>query len=408
MTVDVYCLPDTNFFHHYQFFTDVDWSQLLGAGLVHVVVTSPVLQELENHKNDRVSRRRRDRSRAVLRRIDDLMSAPTPGEKVEFRKRAYLQLVLDSPDMDKYKGRLEPSVMDDRIIAHALGIQEQTGQHVILLTDDVGMKIKARGMGLSVTSPPEELRLSDETTDEERIARLGHETAARPNLGFWLNGTLRPSASYVLHRAAMNAAEIEAAATTRLEELVRKSRSRGMLKGVYFPSEEEEARRYIGRYSSYLQLRNHYLDHMGHLVILPLAIFNDSHIPAEDVTVDIAVSGPWELVVADAKITPPDEPPLPTFAARGFTRISPTPRSGVEWPKFDSERWEFMHTRFARFRFSRLVHGVKEPLDPLLACVTSEAESELQLDYDLYASNAPEPTSGKLIATATWSEWEGV
>ena len=47
-----YCVPDTNFFLHFQYFKDVDWPALIGSETVVIVITSPVLRELEKFKND--------------------------------------------------------------------------------------------------------------------------------------------------------------------------------------------------------------------------------------------------------------------------------------------------------------------------------------------------------------------
>jgi hypothetical protein len=171
--VDVFGFPDTNVFLHFQFFDEVDWAGHLGVKQATLVLTQPVLGELDDHKFSG-TRREKVRAQKVLKRLDalDLSTKPVllrPGVSV---------MALDSEPTDELfvQQRLSTHVGDDRLIASILEFkQANPACRAVIITDDTGLRVKARGRGLEVVTPLESLRSEEEPDETEKAL----ETARR-------------------------------------------------------------------------------------------------------------------------------------------------------------------------------------------------------------------------------------
>ncbi len=75
MSDEVYCILDTSIFLQCTFFPDVDWLAVLSAKQVCLLVPITVLDELDKHKTDPASNRRRERARRVIRELNDRQAA---------------------------------------------------------------------------------------------------------------------------------------------------------------------------------------------------------------------------------------------------------------------------------------------------------------------------------------------
>ena len=209
--VQVFVFPDTNVFLHFQFFDEVDWPTQLGTDEVTLVLTQAVLSELDEHKWSG-TRREKLRAQKVLKRLDALGLSATA---LEVRAGVHV-MALDSEPGDELfaQHRLAPQVVDDRLIASILEFKERAGDaKVLLLTDDTGLRIKARGRRLEVVAPPESLR-SDEEPDEverelERARReLAEARSAVPDLRLTFEGGVDHLHLEWRPFAAFNAAEV--------------------------------------------------------------------------------------------------------------------------------------------------------------------------------------------------------
>lgn len=70
----VFAFLDTNIFLQFRDFDQIDWPRELGHQCVCLVIAPIILTELESFKYDRDSQRRRERSRKISQRLEQIAS----------------------------------------------------------------------------------------------------------------------------------------------------------------------------------------------------------------------------------------------------------------------------------------------------------------------------------------------
>jgi len=165
--VRVFLFPDTNIFLHFQFFDEVDWPVHLGAGEVTLVLTQAVFGELDEKKWS-CTRREKSRAQKVLKRLDALaLSTTAVGVR-----QAVSVMALDSEPGDELfaKHRLSPQVIDDRLVAAALEFKDAVSDRVVILSDDTGLRIKAKGRRLDQHRVPLLMAEPGQVSEQPSIA----------------------------------------------------------------------------------------------------------------------------------------------------------------------------------------------------------------------------------------------
>jgi hypothetical protein len=158
---------------------------------VCLVFAPVVLAELDRHKWSG-SRREKTRAKAVLKALDELSLSTEP---VVVRPGVTALAIASEPVDGLFAGhRLQPAVQDDRLLASLLGFREAhgTGDRVVLLSADGGLRVKARARQIEVVVPDDALAIEDEPDDIERqLAAVTRELAARsavPELRLTIDG----------------------------------------------------------------------------------------------------------------------------------------------------------------------------------------------------------------------------
>ncbi len=164
----LYVIPDTNVFLHFRRPDLLDWPAIAGTDHVCVLLVSPVLRELDQHKNsgrDPVLRQRaQDISEWIRTHLEP--AGDEHGVEIHVREpRAW------PPDLD-------PSVMDDRLIAAALE-QREAAREVAILSDDTLVLAKCIAAGLRSLRPrAQDRRSQDADPRAVRIKKLEQELQA--------------------------------------------------------------------------------------------------------------------------------------------------------------------------------------------------------------------------------------
>ena len=123
---------------------------LLHASKVTLVLTQVVLSELDKYKWSG-TRREKSRAQRVLKRLDALNLSVSP---VAVRSSVDV-MALDSEPGDALfsQHRLSHQVPDDRLVASMMEFQATRGRRCIVLTDDTGLRVKARSRRLGSRCP---------------------------------------------------------------------------------------------------------------------------------------------------------------------------------------------------------------------------------------------------------------
>lgn len=182
----LYYFVDTNLFIQCQPLDKLDWSPLHEFEEVRLIVSYPVMDEIDNLKkkgNDRVGRRARKASEMFREMLND-------AQRVVHSQcpRVVLSIELQHTCRRDLEGQLDLQKRDDQLlgIVHRFRTSNPS-KEVRLLTHDTAPLFKARG--LSITADPisdDWLRPPESTAAEKRLTALEAENArlksAEPSL----------------------------------------------------------------------------------------------------------------------------------------------------------------------------------------------------------------------------------
>ena len=174
----VHLFPDTNAFVQCRPLDQLDWNVWAEFDEVRLIVTRPVQNEIDKHKNkgaDRLAKRARLASslfREIINSSDDTKVVRENGPTVK------LYLRPDLKPHDALSNRLDYSEPDDCLVGIAYGFAQQEGVETRVLTHDTGPLASAKMVGLPAVEIPDDWLLPPETTaTEKKINVLEKEIA---------------------------------------------------------------------------------------------------------------------------------------------------------------------------------------------------------------------------------------
>ncbi|MEM8484097.1 MAG: PIN domain-containing protein [Bacteroidota bacterium] len=139
--------PDTTILIQYQALDRIDWRKVLGVKHVKLVLTTAMLQEIEDIKNQDISPTLARKAEASLRVINTLLD----GSR---EMPAYLKIIqADAPELDFEREQLDPNSMADLLVATIIDYQrKQALEYVVLFSDDTETCEKADAAGIEIAS----------------------------------------------------------------------------------------------------------------------------------------------------------------------------------------------------------------------------------------------------------------
>jgi hypothetical protein len=157
---------DTNVWLHYRPVNEIDWRSLLGAEAVEIVVLPIVVAELDKQKDHGRTHRIRDRARGALTQIEAWQSTGVSrirdGVDGAYRELHPPRELFDELGLDAIRA-------DDVLVAAVIAFHRQHPDlATVLVTGDVGPRMKARARGMTALGPSEEDRLPGQMDDVEK------------------------------------------------------------------------------------------------------------------------------------------------------------------------------------------------------------------------------------------------
>jgi hypothetical protein len=165
---EVFIFPDTNVFMHFKMFDEVEWGSLVGGAPVVLGLTRTVMAELDKHKTDHRSSKKRDRVRKILNKIDAIHETADKAVRkgVRLEKFAFYPRRADVPD------GLDVDRPDDCHIATVLQAVRERNLVARVVSDDGGVRDAATSFGLGALKPVDPLPAElDEHEQEARRLR---------------------------------------------------------------------------------------------------------------------------------------------------------------------------------------------------------------------------------------------
>ena len=163
----VYLFVDTNLLIQCRPLENLDWSAWDEFDEVRLIVSKPVLREIDYRKNkgsDRVGKRARDKSAMFRKMLND-------GDKVVRDSDPCVKLSVEPQHQysKKLEDRLNYQERDDQLIGTVYEFAEcHPGTNVRLLTHDTTPLYTAQGLGLTADIIPDEWLLPPEKTESEK------------------------------------------------------------------------------------------------------------------------------------------------------------------------------------------------------------------------------------------------
>lgn len=158
---------DTNTFLQCRLYNEIPWAELVGTPTVRLVLTMPVLDEIEAKKQG-TNARLKKRARNVLPRIDkafgddghDFFQVEKDGKLMH---GVTLEILRDPPDH-----RRATTDMDAEFLDRCEFLQSAAGRPVTVVSADTGMKNRVRGRlgDLNLLTLPDKYRLTETEQDD--------------------------------------------------------------------------------------------------------------------------------------------------------------------------------------------------------------------------------------------------
>ena len=147
---------DTNIFYDYPNLDQIKWLEVLKADHVLIVLPPVIFRELNDHKDSGRKPHLAGRAASTLLNLDRFFDSHPDDNTVPVRDG--VDLFGDCQDAP-VNPPLNPLIGDDPLIANILMYQtNHPDERVVLITDDRGLKLKARGCGVTCVKLPIEYK----------------------------------------------------------------------------------------------------------------------------------------------------------------------------------------------------------------------------------------------------------
>jgi hypothetical protein len=401
-----------------------------------LVVSPIVIRELNKQKDFPKSEKIRDRASAALRRLNSWSDQTPP---VMVRDSVELILGVRDPLIDFAAFQLSRDVSDDYLIAALIEHRtEHIGCSHEIVTDDLGLKLKAKASGFSVVRLPEETSLPDETlASEKRIRELDEQVRRLRSISPALRLVFESEEDWKEldlsdHEELTPEIILDQLAGLRRDH-PKMSDPQGVGReqaGIFFDlaiagvgmgiSAEDVNKynssldKYFTAYERYLYSVREFNDLRRRTARLEIVLVNDGTCPAEDIDIFLHFPDGFELFNKDELPKEPEAPRAPTRPKTWIEKASqPMFVPGFHAPELydrlnslnvpitppNVSRPSIRRTNSydVEVGIMRAKHGMVQPLDPLYITFSSfTGARSFAIDYTIHAANLPDPAAGKL------------
>jgi rRNA-processing protein FCF1 len=412
---------DTNVLLHFQTFDEVDWTKLAGEGC-ELQIAPIVIDELDKHKNNQ-NNKIAQRARMIAGKLEKLMDGEQGKVGVNF--------IVYRPPAEYFENhQLDPKQQDDCLLASIL--QYQTAKPnvtVKLVSEDLGIKLKGKTLGIVVLKPGKELRLPD-TPDknQKEIERLQKQVATlqeripKVSIGF---------ENRVVHFHKEVKTNVKTLEEYQAEEMAKLKREHPLMQlidpntktnspfdlisglgGILGLSNErreefnKDLNKYYQDYSLFITKQYAYVMSRLRSFSLTFYLFNDGSIPATDI--DVWLHLPDGFTVTKGYNDEPEKPKPPYRPKNNYDsepmnmrmpNLYESIRGVNQAPRINPDKPTIRKTNSyeVTYHSASLKHGLQQEFDSIIVQYESfEAMKNFTVDYKLHINNIPAPIEGKL------------
>lgn len=418
---------DTNLFLHFPTLDQIDWLDLLRCDYAVIIVTATVIRELNRHKDAPVSFKLRERAASSLKRLYTYSELNAP---ILVRNSVELQFNTREPLLNFASAGLSKEVPDDFLIAAILEFKGSSPEaNVVLMTDDLGLKLKAGTHGINVVRPTEELRLPDELDPNQKRVReleekvrllqlqipdmklvfesqedrfcftLKPEVALSPKTVNWRVSRLHKRFPKMQKPQWFSGADLQT----------------GAIPPAAYDLYNQRLDRFFVEYETYLAQLQNYFNQRRRTIDLRIWALNQGTCPAKDIHIFMYFPDGFELL-RDSELSKKPQPPQPPdkpksivetlSAATLMPNLSNLLNGAVHFPNINSlsppanaQLLSIKRTKSyeVKMHVGETKHSFLTALDPMYVVFDSHARARsFSVQYEIYCGNAPERQTGKI------------
>jgi Holliday junction resolvase RusA-like endonuclease len=422
-----YVFLDAMIFLHFKPLEQIDWPTLLNSTPVRLVLTRITIREIDKHKSVHPSPKIKDRARRILKKLETFSKSPD----MPIREGVEITFYDEMPSLDYPSYGLNPDWSDDIFIATIITYGQKWDRNsIVLVTDDTGVRIKAKSLNIETFELPDDLRLPidpDPLVEENRKLRekLTIISATLPELHLYYDNG-ESFKKFEFDTKADETVEKRASRITAEVEKERKKREYNpnvllRVSTMYSPSQQEIERfkkdldEYLKQYESYLNDLSDWKLSKSKIFALEFNVVNEGNAPAEDI--DILIYFPDGFLIRKEDDLPaipkqPKEPippkstleliqsrfdimrnfSLPSYDQSILSSLSRNVPRDVSGPKIKRTK-----SYEVEYHISRLKHGFSIKLDAVyLDFSESVGIKSFETKYWINARNMPESAEGSL------------
>jgi len=412
-----YIFIDTNIFLHFQDFRKIDWNKEAKLKECTLIIAPIVIDELDEKKIG--TTRIGNKAREVLNIIENLIDRATLNENVG------IEVLLEKPLQKIYDvNGLNFKEQDHRLIASIIDFkQKRQVSDVILCTNDIGPRLRAKQYGITSLKLSDKYLLPDQESEtEKKIRKLEQENTKLKNKIPKIALTFDNSQEFVkIKTENFELRNYDDYKTQCLEEIKQKfpymehaDPFKNPLAGLMamtpdsnqINSYNKNLDKYFKEYEDAIMQIYEREKRRKLTFEINLKVTNSGTIPAEDVDIHLHFPDGFELFESDEldeEIELPEPPIKPRnkfdFSYHGIPSssiISPQINLGTNL-NFNKPTIKKTNSYIVDFDREHLKHGYSEELESLSVVFESYEEIQnFQIDYVLSAGNMPEKLKGKL------------
>jgi hypothetical protein len=391
-------------------------------------VSPTVLNELDQKKYSAYDINISHRAQKIISKISEIT---TSIEVNSINKNLGFMCISKEPSIDWEKEGLSPQIPDDRIIASILE-QKNNFKNLLLITSDIGLKLKASRKEIRCISLPDKylLKIKKDKKQEEieklknkitilenRLPILKLKILADNELSEFIKISLKkytsPSEEEILKKVESIKNEL------KYEPSVRTNGSLITLLSFFNNVSENEIKRYEKGLDEYIKEMSKYYreeaknkEFQSRLIELKFVIINIGNQPAEDIDIFIYFPDGSTLFSKDELPQEPEEPGkpiLPRTQQELISRLAHFSIPNISIPNVSSiipnisrnlssgPKIRKTNSYEVRYDVSKLKHTIQFYLEPIYILFESiDLARSFKISYSILADNLPEPSNGDL------------
>lgn len=408
---------DTNFYLHYGFFTECPWKSFFETDELTLLVPLTIIRELDEKKRD-LRGHINKRAQKVINRFECIkegkLSNPLPcGLNMEFT----LTKIGTGIDWDSLG--LDKSIQDDWIIAEVLSLKNSTNEEIVIVTGDLGLKLKAESVCIPVKRAPDGWMRQIQDPRDKKIMELEQLVKkSYPEVKLYLDGGDKLEEDLQIpigvdadfdQDVLENTGVIISLLEDEFKEKLSAAKSRVGMPSAFindgrgFGIYEKKVNIYLRKCIDYLIELKTYSDDCSHTIEIPLVLTNVGGVPAEDIDVLLKFPNDVRIHYRPEKPCEPKSPGEPLTDQEMSLRHSDlvVPRLSIldyleentatsRGPTIDKSKNQ------ANYWLKNLKHGCDKSLSIFARFLDGRKPHTFLIEYSIHIANYPNQINDNL------------